>query len=86
MSVLDCIDRYTHHPERSLTHDVLRRKGMATSHRPSSRVIPTHMESAVTKLLVATRQLLESLQMWSAMKMTDLEVSRLRTCVRSVGS
>jgi hypothetical protein len=32
------------------------------------------MESAVTKLLVATRQLLESLQMWSAMTMSDLEV------------
>ncbi|GHJ83703.1 hypothetical protein NliqN6_0105 [Naganishia liquefaciens] len=43
--------------------------------RPSSRAIPAHMESAVTKLLVATRQLLESLQMWSTMRMTDLEVS-----------
>jgi hypothetical protein len=34
------------------------------------------MESAVTKLLVATRQLLESLQMWSVMKMSDLEVRK----------
>ena len=42
--------------------------------RPSSRAIPPHMESAVTKLLVAARQLLESLQMWSTMRMTDLEV------------
>ncbi|KAJ9120524.1 hypothetical protein QFC24_005197 [Naganishia onofrii] len=33
------------------------------------------MESAVTKLLVATRQLLEALQMWSVVKMSDLEVS-----------
>ncbi|KAJ9095024.1 hypothetical protein QFC21_005817 [Naganishia friedmannii] len=40
-----------------------------------SRAVPTHMESAVTKLLVATRQLLEALQMWSVVKMSDLEVS-----------
>lgn len=42
--------------------------------RPSASAIPPHIESAVTKLLVATRQLLESLQMWSTLRMTDLEV------------
>jgi hypothetical protein len=36
---------------------------------------PTHMETAVTRLLVSTRQLLESLTMWSNGQTTDQEVS-----------
>ncbi len=36
---------------------------------------PTHMETAVTRLLISTRELLEALTDWSLMKMTELDVS-----------
>jgi hypothetical protein len=37
--------------------------------------VQTHMETAVTRLLVSTRQLLEALTEWSTGHMTDENVS-----------